>query len=216
MPRHDPSEKTKSEILQTAVRLFRERGWKEVNIEDVVKEVGVTRGAFYHYFKSREELISAAADQMFFENNPFSLAEQERGLNALEKLRLSFKRNMESNLANLGMIAELQKAFDSDPVLFKGEALSQVNVVAPFIEKLLIEGNADGSLFVHYPKQTAQVLALLSGLWVNPTFFHVSRQEYTEKLLFFMHMTEELGVPFMDDGMKGQILKNVGLYEHLK
>jgi len=57
MPRHDPDKKTKQYILETAMRLFSEKGLENVNIEDVVKEVGVTRGAFYHYFKSREELL---------------------------------------------------------------------------------------------------------------------------------------------------------------
>ena len=56
MPRSD--KKTKQEILETATRLFAEKGLENVNVEDVVKELGVTRGAFYHYFKSREELIS--------------------------------------------------------------------------------------------------------------------------------------------------------------
>ena len=57
MPRHDPDQKTKQEILKTASRLFLERGFENVSIEDVVTEVNLTRGAFYHYFKSREDLF---------------------------------------------------------------------------------------------------------------------------------------------------------------
>jgi AcrR family transcriptional regulator len=73
MPRHDPSEKTKTEIIETTVRFVQEKGWEEVRVEDVVKEVGVTRGAFYHYFKSREELIAAVTDHFYREHNPFFL-----------------------------------------------------------------------------------------------------------------------------------------------
>ena len=43
MPRHDPDQKTKQHILETAERLFTEKGLENVNVEDVVKEVGVTR-----------------------------------------------------------------------------------------------------------------------------------------------------------------------------
>jgi len=214
MPRHDPSEKTKSEILSTAVRLFRERGWENVNIEDVVKEVGVTRGAFYHYFKSREELILAATDQIFFENNPFTIVAKETGLNAFEKLRLIFQLNLETNLSNLGMVREVQKALDN-PVLFKSEAFSQVNTVAPYIEKLLIEGNADGSLSVRYPKQAAQTLALLSGIWLNPVLFRVPFREFADKLSFFAQLMEGLGLPFLNDEMRGWILKHVEQHEIL-
>ena len=139
MPRHDPSEKTKSDILNTAVRLFAEKGWGNVNVEDVVKEVGVTRGAFYHYFKSREDLIIAVTDKMFYDNNHFLKVSKQTGLNALEKLRLAVKLNLFENLKNDGMVNELLKAKEN-PVIFKSEFLSQLNTVAPYIEKLLIEG----------------------------------------------------------------------------
>jgi len=208
MPRHDPSEKTKLEILRTAVRLFREQGWKSVTIEDVVKEVGVTRGAFYHYFKSREELVMAVTDQMFLDDNPFALAAKERGLNAHEKLRFVMKLNMNANMANIEMVNEVQRALDN-PAVFKGEFFSQVNTVAPYLEKLLVEGNADGSLSVRYPKQAAQVLALLPGMWLNPAVLRVSYEELVEKLSFLEHLMESLGVPpFIDNEIKEQALKH--------
>ena len=46
MPRHDPDQKTKQDILETAMHLFTEKGIENVNIEDVVKEVGVTLELF--------------------------------------------------------------------------------------------------------------------------------------------------------------------------
>ena len=84
MPRHDPDQKTKQNILETAMRLFAEKGLENVNVEDVVKEVGVTRGAFYHYFKSREELIGSVMYKSFEDNNPYLLADKQEGLSALE------------------------------------------------------------------------------------------------------------------------------------
>ncbi len=41
----------------TAARLFRERGYARVTIDDIVREVGVTKGAFYHYFDSKGTLL---------------------------------------------------------------------------------------------------------------------------------------------------------------
>ena len=86
MPRHDPDQKTKQEILKTASRLFLERGFENVSIEDVVTEVNLTRGAFYHYFKSREDLFINVKTLDFNENNPFALVKEKKELNALEKL----------------------------------------------------------------------------------------------------------------------------------
>ena len=212
MPRHDPSEKTKSEILGTAARLFQERGWANVNIEDVVKEVGVTRGAFYHYFKSREDLIVAVVDKLFFDNNPFDIVAKETGLSGLEKLRLCLKMNLNDNAENVNIAHEMMKAMEN-PLIFKSEFLSQMNTVAPFIEKLLIEGNEDGSMSVQYPKETAQVLAVLPNQWLGASTFQMSQEELVQRFLFMEHLMERLGVPAVDDEIKELALK---AYEKIK
>ena len=209
MPRHDPSEKTKSEILQTATRLFQEKGWANVNIEDVVKEVGVTRGAFYHYFKSREELIMAVVDKMFIDDNPFTAVSKKTELNALEKLRLMVQLSLDNNLSDIAMAKEVWKALDN-PVIFKSEFFSQINTVAPFIEKLLIEGNEDGSMSVQYPKQAAQIIALLPSLWLSPAIFQVPYEEFVEKVAFFKHLMESIGVPVIDDEIMEQAFLKYG------
>ena len=202
MSRRDSSEKTKSEILDTALRLFQEKGWDNVNIEDIVRELGVTRGAFYHHFKSREALVVAVVDQMFFENNPFTLVAQEKGLSALEKLQFALQHNLDFNLKNNkdGMSRALGKAME-DPLIFKSEILSQINTVAPYIEELLIEGNEDGSLSVQYPKQAAEVLAILPSIWASPFVFPVSREELLDKMLFFQQLTVLLGIPLVNNEM---------------
>ncbi len=45
------------ELKAAAVRLFQLRGYSAVTIDDIVREVGVTKGGFYHYFASKGELL---------------------------------------------------------------------------------------------------------------------------------------------------------------
>lgn len=45
-------------ILATAFRLFFQKGYKEVTMSELVKESGLSKGAFYHYFDSKEELYT--------------------------------------------------------------------------------------------------------------------------------------------------------------
>lgn len=47
-------------ILEAASRLFRERGFDEVGVADVMKEAGLTHGGFYGHFKSKDDLIVQA------------------------------------------------------------------------------------------------------------------------------------------------------------
>lgn len=201
MPRHDPDQKTKQHILETAMRLFSEKGLENVNVEDVVKEVGVTRGAFYHYFKSREELIAGVMYKSFECNNTYLLADKQEGLNALEKLRFVIKLNLRPRLdISDGMRKQMRK-LSNNPVVFKNEIIFQVNVMADYIEKLLIEGNKDGSMNVAFPKQAAQI-ALLIVSWISPYTFEVPYKEFVDKILFFEQLTIMLGVPLMDEEIK--------------
>ncbi|MDF2698465.1 MAG: hypothetical protein K0Q49_21 [Haloplasmataceae bacterium] len=58
-----PPEERKQEILATSRRLFEQNGFENTKISDIVKEIGVAKGLFYYYFKSKEELIKAIIEQ---------------------------------------------------------------------------------------------------------------------------------------------------------
>lgn len=212
MPKYDPDKKTKQEILKTASRLFNERGLENVKVEDVVKEVGVTRGAFYHYFKSREELIAGVMYKTFECNNPYLLAYKQKGLNSLEKLRFAAKLSLRSHLNMSDRMCVQIKKLSSDPIVFKSELIFQVTVMATCIEKLFIEGNKDGSMNVVFPKQASQTIAWLTASWLSPYAFEVSYEEFVDKVLFFEQLSTSLGVPVMDEEMK-EIYLTIGKRE---
>ena len=50
-------------ILAIAARLFRQRGFDDVTVADVMRDAGLTHGAFYGYFPSKQALITAAVGQ---------------------------------------------------------------------------------------------------------------------------------------------------------
>ncbi|MDO4275627.1 MAG: TetR/AcrR family transcriptional regulator [Eubacteriales bacterium] len=206
MPRYDPDQKTKQHILETAIRLFSEKGLENVNVEDVVKEVGVTRGAFYHYFKSREELIAGVMYKSFEDDNPYLLADKLKGLNALEKLRFVIKLTLRPRLDVSDSMREQMKKLANNSVIVKNEMIFQVNVMAGYMEKLLLEGNKDGSMNVSHPKQVAQITMLIV-LWLTPYVFEVPYEEYIDKVVFFEQLGILLGVPFMDEEIKELYLK---------
>jgi len=54
---------TRDQILTTAFKLFFEKGYKEVTMSDLVKATGLSKGAFYHYFSSKEELYNVTLDK---------------------------------------------------------------------------------------------------------------------------------------------------------
>ncbi len=62
--------RTRSRIVDSARRLFNRHGFEPVSIDQIMGEAGLTRGGFYHYFKSKDELYAAAVSS-FQACNPF-------------------------------------------------------------------------------------------------------------------------------------------------
>lgn len=64
MPRiSKPPEVRRKEILDTAMRLFAERGYEETSMADIAGEMGVVQGLCYRYFDSKKVLFREAMDQ---------------------------------------------------------------------------------------------------------------------------------------------------------
>ncbi len=56
-------EERRKEILETAIKLFYEKGYEKTSISDIAKEIGVAQGLCYRYFPSKEVLFDCAIDQ---------------------------------------------------------------------------------------------------------------------------------------------------------
>jgi AcrR family transcriptional regulator len=86
------SQATRSELIAVARRLFGERGYAAVGTEEIVRSAGVTRGALYHHFESKRELLAAAYEQIESELTErigaAALAGDRAPANPLEALQL--------------------------------------------------------------------------------------------------------------------------------
>ena len=56
---------SKEKIVQVAFNLFLQKGYRDVSLREIVDEVGLTKGAFYHYFKGKEQLFTQVVDHYF-------------------------------------------------------------------------------------------------------------------------------------------------------
>ena len=56
---------TKSYILSVSLKLFLQKNFKEVTMKEIVEKTGLSKGAFYHYFESKEQLFYEIIDHFF-------------------------------------------------------------------------------------------------------------------------------------------------------
>jgi AcrR family transcriptional regulator len=74
--------KTKNKLLKSAIKLIDKYGYEEVTIEDISKQAGVSVGAFYHYYKSKTDILEELfkqIDQYFKQNEPKILSCKNAG-----------------------------------------------------------------------------------------------------------------------------------------
>jgi AcrR family transcriptional regulator len=57
------SEETRSRILESAIKLFSIRGYNKARVDDICAEAGISKGAFYHHFESKQALFRALLDR---------------------------------------------------------------------------------------------------------------------------------------------------------
>lgn len=87
---------TRQKISAAAKNLFSIHGYSETTINDIITAAGITKGAFYHYFKSKEAVCGEIIDSIQSEyQNIFESLPKEA--NPLEKLKALIKQLLELN-----------------------------------------------------------------------------------------------------------------------
>ncbi len=204
MARNKHPEVTVERILDAAQRLFLEKGYEATTIQDIVDELGgLTKGAIYHHFKSKEEIMDAVGDRMFFANDPFKAVRGRDDLSGLEKLREAVRLHQ-------GDAERTRMTIQAIPIVWEPRLLVEMiesnrRILTPCYLELLQEGIRDGSIHTQYPREIAELLPLLTSLWLLPSVFPATREEMRRKFEFLGDMLEKMGVPLVDGSIRALI-----------
>ena len=100
MARNKHPEETIQLILDVAFRLFMEQGYEHTSIQDIIDHLGgLSKGAIYHHFKSKEDILIAVTDRMTAESNQMLASIRDRmDLCGKDKLKMIFKEYLEKIL----------------------------------------------------------------------------------------------------------------------
>ncbi|MCI8441383.1 MAG: TetR/AcrR family transcriptional regulator [Provencibacterium sp.] len=201
MARNKYPEQTVRRILEVSSRLFYEKGFEKTSIQDIVAALGMSKGAIYHHFKSKEEILESVAGQFQGEIERYSHLLADSSLTGLQKLYQFFcyalsdhKKHQRDQLFLLNI---------RDPQVTAMTVDNALNGAATYLAAFLEQGKKDGSMTVKRPQETAQVMLLLINVWLNPAMQQGGRERYLEKLQLMKELTAALGVPLMDERLIG-------------
>jgi len=206
LARNKYPEITEQRILDTATKLFLEKGWEETTVQNIIDELGdLTRGAFYHHYKSKDEIIDAVTTRMFNKDDMFETVKKEKDLNGFEKLKKVLQLSV-INEEQLEFTKSLPSVFSSH--IFVSKQLRDcVNSVAPKLMIFFDEGLEDGSITVQYPQQVAETFLILMTMWFNPILFPVSKEEYMQKYDYLKYLLDNIELPVLGNELRGKVEK---------
>lgn len=184
MARNKYPEQTVEKIVETSLRLFLEKGYDHTTVQDIVDNLGgLTKGAVYHHFKSKEEIFEAVLNHMFaYKDAQVAAVMRDKTLTGREKLRIMIADS-------LGDPAQDQ-LFSIAPTMnantrFLGAQILQVQEVSrAYIEPIIREGIADGSIETDQPAELAEMFLFLVNFWLNPLIFPMNAAQVAEKCRF--------------------------------
>ena len=197
MPRNKYPEETVQKILDASLKLFLEKGYEETTVLDIISEMGgLTRGAFYHHFKSKEEVFDALCEKLFYESNPFEKAKSHKELNGLEKLKFVLKTSFDETEHHQLSMASMQLM--GSPAFLK-KLIESNQELSPMYQELIEEGIQDSSIKSEQPKLLADLFVLLTNFWSIPTIYPMTDDVAWQKFLMIKSIMDNLGLPVIDD-----------------
>ena len=206
MSRNKYPEKTEQLIISVAAKLFLEKGYENTSLNDIIKNLGgLTKGAIYSHFKSKDEIYQAVIYQMSASSDD-AIEEiiKSNKLNGRQKIALILNKSLEAAITNHK--ASCRVDYSKNPKMLYALLLELKDEVAPlFIRPVIEQGIADGSIKTEYPKELSELLALFVNLWINPLIFECPPKEILRKCKLFSSMMAPFNLDILDEELVEKI-----------
>src|SRR4051794_30291590 len=133
----------RGEILQAAQRLITSKGYERMTIQDILRELGMSNGAFFHYFESKPAVLEALIEQIRTETEKQMLPlVHDPDRSALEKLQGFFDtldRMRVAHKAEVVMLGRVWYADENALVRLKVDA-AVLKQRAPLLTEIVRQG----------------------------------------------------------------------------
>lgn len=149
------------EFLLTAQKLFYEKGYEQTSVNDILTAMNSAKGTFYHYFKSKEELLNCLVEMKSKEVvNQFRSLVEKSATTALEKLNSVFSLSKQWKVANKQLVqAMVRVMYNKDNLLLRNKLKeSNIRMTAPLLSEIIIQGVKEGAFRVPCPEDSGEFI----------------------------------------------------------
>lgn len=179
----------KKYILDTARKVFVEKGFKNVTMKDIVEACEISRGGLYLYFDSTEQILMEVLQMEAAETDDVFTERIEQGDTAADILTLFLKEQKRELLQKKdNLTVAVYEYFFAHGLTDKNNMLRrQFDAGVKVIEKLIEAGIASGEFYCEDPKgAAANIMYVLEGMKINAQTFGITEKMVDEQLLYIM------------------------------
>lgn len=202
------ADEVKEMILDVSSSLFVSKGYEKTSIQDIVKGLdGLSRGAIYHHFESKQAIINGVVRRFVPTEEELDNIATAKGLSGLEKIQKLLIDAMfnQKRSETLGSSYELL----NDAIFFSLYITTMTEILSPYIEMFIEEGHVDGSVSAPFPRQIAEVIIMLISTWFINALYPNTDETFWEKLSACQYVLKQCGVDVLSKEVLQTIMSNV-------
>ncbi len=154
----------RNEILDAAQRLVYTKGYEQMTIQDILDDLQISKGAFYHYFDSKQALLEAIIERMQEEVEQLLIPiAQDAHMAALEKLQRFFDTVTRWKTSRKDFFLALLHVWyaDDNAIVRQKLRTSSIKWITPWLSLIIRQGIQEGVLTASYPERVGEVILSL-------------------------------------------------------
>lgn len=185
----EKSTQKKQHILDTARKVFAEKGFKNVTMKDIVEACEISRGGLYLYFDSTEQILLEILKMEAQETDDVFTGHISEDDTAADILTLFLKEQKKELLQKKNSLTvAVYEYFFAQELTDKNNMLrKQFDAGVRVLEKLIEAGIASGEFYCEDPKGAAtNIMYVLEGMKINAQTFGITEKMVDEQLLYIM------------------------------
>jgi AcrR family transcriptional regulator len=151
----------RNRILDAAERIIIARGYEQMSVQELLEDLRISKGAFYHYFDSKHALLEALVERRFEQAQRLLepiVADPKRP--ALEKLRAVFAATAYFKTAQKTFLLSVLAVYlaDGNAVFRQKMRKAKVKRLAPLLAQVIRQGIREGVFATSHPERLAEVV----------------------------------------------------------
>lgn len=182
-------EERRNEILDAAEQLFFTKGYAKTTVNDILQAIGIAKGTFYYYFKSKEEVMDAVVMRYI-----------DAGVEAAKRIARNNELSVHEKLFQIIMVQKpdtgrkgrlIEQFHQPENAQIHQSSLAlTIHKLTPVLTEVIEQGIKEKLFRNPYPKESMEILLAVSQFLFDEGIFSWESEEYARKIEAFIYNME--------------------------